>query len=262
MLKTNNFTLEKQDSIATVTFDNGEKAFVFSNAALEELSEALDKLAQEDDVRAVIFTGKGKIFAAGANISNMAKMSPEEGYKMAELGQTVFNKIERSRFLTIAAVNGAAVGGGSEIGLACDFRVASVRAKFAQPEISIGLIPGWGGSRRLERYVGKTKALELILTGRLFSAQEAMEMGLLNKLVAEDQDLLEEARSLAAQVLSKPPKAMQYCKEAFYASYFETDEEAELVERRLFGKCFEEKDAQEGLKAFLEKREPQFSKTF
>lgn len=261
MLKVKNFIYEKRDEIVILTLNSTEKSNLFSTEVLDELNSILAELEQDNSVRALIITATGKVFSFGVNIPDFVKMTSDDARKFSELGHAVFNRIENARFLTIAAINGVAVGGGCEISMVCDFRIASENAKIGLPEVSLGLLPGWGGTRRLSRYVG-CYALEMMLTGELISADKALTLGLLNRIISENQDLLEEAVKLARKVTIKAPHSVQFIKECFKAGITATDKEAELKEQDLFAQCFDFPDSREGMNAFIEKRTPEFSKSF
>jgi enoyl-CoA hydratase len=235
-----------------------EPANPFSLEALQDLSNTLDSIKEDKSISAVIFTGKEKFFSAGANIEKMSKMTSSDAKEFSKAGQEAFDKIANLPLITIAAINGIALGGGCEITLACDFRIAAERAKMGQPEINLGLIPGWGGTRRLAAIVGKSTALELMVTGRVITADEALRINLVNKVVSGDQ-LLDECINLAKSMASKSQKVVSFIKESFNAGNNLSDAEAELVERELFSKCFDLADSKEGIQAFLEKRSPQWT---
>lgn len=254
------FTLERDAELAILTLNHG-KANVFTVPMHQELQGILDTLNADDSVLGLIITGRDKFFSAGANIADMVNYGVKEGTEFAEAGQTTANKLERSRFLTLMAVNGFAFGGGCEMGLAADMRVCAETAVFGQPEINIGVIPGWGGSRRLQRIVGRTKAFEMILTGEPINAAEAYRVGLVNA-VHPVASLLDEAKKLARKVTSKGPTAIESCKRAMLAGQFLSDEQAEAVERELFGKAFATADRKEGMGAFIEKRPAAFPRQF
>lgn len=252
------FLYDKKGEIAILKLTCPGKINQFSSDVLKELQRLLLEIEKDSEIKAIIFTGRDKAFAAGANIKEMQGISSKDGFELAKLGQETFNMVENSKKLTIAANNGVALGGGCELCLACDFRIAVQSAKYGQPEVNLGLIPGWGGTRRLSRFIGATKALELILTGKLMSAQEALELGLLNAIVPDEVNIVEEAMKLAKEVTSKSSVVIQYAKEAFKAGLLLPDKDAENTERKLFGKCFDLEDCKEGINAFLDKREAHF----
>lgn len=252
-----NILIEQKENTLIVRLNTEGKINQFSSDVLAELQNLMREIEPDSIVRAIIFTGRDKALAAGANIKQMSTLTQDEGFKLAELGQETFNLIENSPKLTISANNGVAVGGGCELGLACDFRIAVEGGKYGQPEVNLGLIPGWGGSRRLARFIGQTKAIEMILTGKLITAEEACQIGLINKVVSYNE-LIDASLEMANEVLSKPAHAIAFAKQAFQAGYKMSDRDAELLERDLFGKCFSFEDCKEGMNAFLEKRQPNF----
>src|SRR5687767_6062626 len=195
MAEYSNVTLEVQDRIATLSVNRPDKLNALNEQTIRELGQAMDEIASRDDVGGVILTGVGeKAFVAGADIAELAKMGPVDGIEVSRLGQRVFRQIELSRKPVIAAVNGFALGGGCELALACHLRVASTTARFGLPEVKLGIIPGYGGTLRLPRIVGKGRALELILTGEMINAAEAHRIGLVNRIAAPES-LLDDARA-------------------------------------------------------------------
>ncbi len=253
-----NILFEVEDHIAIVTINRPEKLNALNNQTMSELRDVFIKIKNDDDIYAVIITGAGeKAFVAGADISELNKLDAVSGREFAERGQEVFNLIENLGKPVIAAVNGYALGGGSELAWACHFRIASENAVFGQPEIDLGIIPGYGGTQRLTRLVGKTKAMELILTGRRFTAKEAYEMGAINKVVPASE-LLKEAKELARTLASKPQIAIRMAIKAINMAYETTLSDGLHLEATLFGICCGTEDFKEGTSAFLEKRKPMF----
>ncbi len=251
------FLLEQTDNIAILTM-NQPKAFnVFSVEVQKEFLEVLDEIEKNEQIKGLIITGAGAAFAAGADIKQLLKMTKNEAVELSKLGQNVFNKIEHLKAITVAAINGAAVGGGCELALACDYRIAAEGAKLGQAEITIGIIPGWGAARRLTRIVGLPVARDMIFTGKLLSAEEALNKKLVDEVVSKEK-LLETVKSFLKELLSKSPLILQYAKETLRAGVTLSNEQAELKERELFGLCFDTKDRIEGMNAFLEKRKPDF----
>jgi len=230
---------------------------VLSVDVQKEFLKVLDACEENAQVHGVIITGTGTAFAAGADIKELSRMSKHEAVELSKLGQTVFNKIEKLKAITVAAINGAAVGGGCELALACDYRIAVEGARLGQAEVTIGIIPGWGASRRLTRIVGLQVARDMIFTGRLLSAEEAVTRRLVDQVVSRES-LLESAKGLLRDLLSKSPVILRYAKEALMAGVTLAKEQAELKERELFGLCFDTQDRKEGMSAFLEKRRPNF----
>jgi len=250
-------------ALVTLTPVGDARLFQFSSEKLRELVKLFDDLEANPKLKAVVITGTGKIFAAGADITEMRTITEgnnrvSEGTHFAIAGHTAMDRIENSRLFVIAAFNGTAVGGGCETGLACDWRIAVESAKFGQPEINLGLIPGWGASRRLERLVGTARARFMIFTGELISAKTACDWGLVQELVADDAALMESALNMGRKVLTRSGLVLGMCKKAVVGGSILSDEEAQLLEHRLFGECFGTADTQEGLAAFLEKRTANF----
>jgi enoyl-CoA hydratase len=226
---------------------------------LAELHDELGALAHDDDARVVVLTGAGeKAFAAGADIKYMSGLSVPDAAEWGRLGHATALLLETMSKPTIAAVNGFALGGGCELALACDLRYASSRAKFGQPEINLGLIPGWGGTQRLARVCGLGFAKELVLTGRLVDAEEALRRGLVNA-VHEPAELLARTLETAHLLASKAPLALRAAKEALNAALQGGHDENLVQEASLFSNLFSSEDAKEGMAAFAEKREPRFS---
>jgi enoyl-CoA hydratase/carnithine racemase len=241
--------------VALLRLNRPEARNALSPELMEELAAELERLDPDPDVRCVVIAGSDKVFAAGADIKAMSERSFAEAlyHPAAEF----WRRLARVKTPTIAAVSGFALGGGCELALACDMIVASETAQFGQPEITLGIIPGGGGSQRLARVIGKQRAMEYVLTGRRFSAAEAMEMGLVNKVV-EDGGWLQEAMALAAEVAERPPIAARLAKQAVLVAE-ETAISAGLEnERRLYELAMATEDRVEGMKAFVEKREPRF----
>ncbi|NPA15648.1 MAG: hypothetical protein GXO44_03750 [Deferribacteres bacterium] len=250
--------VEKKDNIAIVTINRPKVLNALNATVIEELGKAFTELKNDPEVGAVILTGAGeKAFVAGADISGLVELNPLEGKEFAEKGQAVFNLIENLGKPVIAAINGFALGGGCELAMACTIRIASEKAKLGQPEVNLGIIPGYGGTQRLPRLVGKGRAMELILTGRMVDASEAYQMGLVNKVVAPEK-LLDEAIEMAKVILSKGPLAVKFAMEAVNRGLEVNLEEGLKIEADLFGICCATEDKVEGTKAFLEKRKPNF----
>jgi enoyl-CoA hydratase len=245
---------EISDAIAVVTLNRPKVLNALNTALLAELDAALDALSADDAVRAVIITGAGeKAFAAGADISELAAVNGVEGQALAARGQRVFGKLETLGKPVIAAINGFALGGGCEMALACTLRIASEGAKLGQPEVKLGIIPGYGGSQRLPRLVGKGAALKLILTGEMIGAAEALRIGLVEE-VTPASELMPRVKALAATIAGMAPIAVRQCIAAVHAGYDLPLDEALAHEAALFGICCGTADKAEGTKAFLEKR--------
>lgn len=251
--------MEKTDGVGIIRIDRPEAMNSLNEQVLEELDAAVEQAENDPDVKAVIITGEGKAFVAGADIAEMQILDENAGYAFGRLGQQVFRRIEIMDKVVIAAVNGYALGGGCELAMACDIRIAGEKAKFGQPEVGLGIIPGYSGTQRLPRLVGKGKAMELIVTGAVISAETAEAIGLVNKVVSQDA-VLDEAFSLAKKIGANAPLAVSYAKKAIREGLEISDmDQAIQVEAVLFGKCFATSDQKEGMTAFLEKRKPEFT---
>ena len=251
-------TFAVADRIATITLNRPDKLNALNDALIAELDVAIDEAGRRDDVGAVLLTGAGRAFVAGADIGELAGQSAMEGKARAERGQRTFRKFEISRKPTLAAVNGFALGGGCELAMACHIRLASDRAKFGQPEVKLGIVPGYGGTQRLPRLVGKGRALELLLTGEMIDAAEAYRIGLVNRVLAGD-GLLEGARAMLAGILAQGPLALAHCIEAVDRGLDMSLDDAIALEASYFGLLSASDDVAEGMRAFLAKRSPSFS---
>jgi enoyl-CoA hydratase len=249
--------LEILDRIATVTINRPDKLNALNDDVMLEISRAIDELVADGSVGAIIFTGAGRAFVAGADISRLADAKTGDLEKFARFGQGVFRRIELLSKPVIAAVNGFALGGGCELALACHVRVASTLAKFGLPEVKLGLIPGYGGTQRLPRLIGRGAALQMILTGETIDGTEAARLGLAN-VVVEPDALLAAARALAATMLKNAPIALARAIEAVDVGLDATLEDGLRLEARLFGSLESTADMREGTGAFLEKRPPRF----
>ncbi len=252
-----NLIIEKDKGICTVKLNSPQTLNSLNAEMLDELEYAFDQIKDDKEVLAVVLTGEGKAFVAGADIAYMSKLSPAEAKKFSEDGSRLFRKIETMEKIVIAAVNGFALGGGCELSMACDIRIASDKAKFGQPEVGLGIIPGFSGTQRLARLIGLGRAKELIFTGLHINAEEAYRIGLVNKVTDKDS-LMEEAFKIAEKIISNSRAALSYAKEAMNRG-IETDIETGIAyESNIFGLCFASKDQSEGMTAFLEKRKPEF----
>lgn len=250
-------TQQVADSVATVTI-NHPPANVLTFQGLIELESIVDDLATNNQIKVVIITGAGRFFIAGADIRMLAEIgSTQKGREMAQKGQGVFNKIEASSKPFIAAINGTCLGGGLELALCCHIRVAAESIQLGQPEINLGIIPGFGGTQRLHRLIGKSKATELILTGDPISSQEARTLGLVSQVFSPD-DLLRQATELAGRIASKGQLAVQAALKALQQGSELGLRDGLRLEANLFGELCESEDKQEGMTAFLEKRPPHF----
>jgi len=251
-----NILVEARDGVAVVTLNRPKVLNALNRALLSELEAAVDEIAADASIRAVILTGAGeKAFAAGADIQELAQVSGVDGQQLALRGQQLFSKVENLGKPVIAAINGFALGGGCELALACTIRIASETAKLGQPEVKLGLIPGYGGSQRLPRLVGKGAGLKLILTGEMIVAADALRIGLVEEVVAPDQ-LMPRAEQIAKTIAAQAPLAVQKCLEAVHEGYDLPLEQALAHEAALFGLCCGTADKAEGTSAFLEKRLP------
>ncbi len=247
--------LTKQDGYAIVQFNRPEVLNAINIKLMEELVDALEALDKDNDVRAIILTGNEKAFAAGADIKEMSDASAIDMLIRDQFAR--WDKIRKIKKPVIAAVSGFALGGGCELAMTCDMIIASETAKFGQPEINIGVIPGAGGTQRLTRAVGKAKAMEMVLTGRMISGEEAMRLGLVNKVVPVEC-YLEEAKALAKEIASKPPVAVRLAKEAVLKAFDTTIEGGLEFERKNFYLLFASDDQKEGMKAFVQKRKAEW----
>lgn len=249
--------IERQERICIVHINNPEALNALNALILRELAQAFDEIAADTETDVVILTGEGRAFVAGADIAEMSVMKADEGKHFGRLGAAVFRKIELLEKPVIAAVNGFALGGGCELAMACDIRIASNKAKFGQPEVGLGITPGFSGTQRLPRLVGLGKAKELIYTAAVINADEACRIGLVNKVV-EPEELMNTCMAMANTIASKAQLAVRYSKEAINRGV-ETDMDTALdIETALFGLCFATADQKEGMEAFLWKRKPEF----
>lgn len=252
-----NLLVEKNEGVCTVKINNPQTLNSLNAEVLADLEHAFDQIKDDDEIQIVVLTGEGKAFVAGADIAYMSKLNPEEAKKFSEDGSRLFRKIETLNKVVIAAVNGYALGGGCELAMACDIRVASIKAKFGQPEVGLGIIPGFSGTQRLARLVGMGIAKELIFTGGHIDAEEAYRIGLVNK-VTEKDNLMEETYKMVDKIKSNSRVALKYAKESINRGT-ETDIETGIAyESNMFGLCFSSEDQKEGMNAFIEKRHPNF----
>lgn len=250
--------IENRDDVAVITINRPDKLNALNAETVSELRVALERVAADEAVRAVIVTGAGaKSFVAGADIAELAQMTPLNGIEVSRQGQDTFRALETMSKPVIAAVNGFALGGGLELALACHFRVASENAKFGLPEVKLGIIPGYGGTIRLPRVVGRGRALEMILTGEMIDAQEAYRIGLVNH-VYPFAELLGAAEQLAKKIAANGPVAVALGIEAVDHGYHASTEDALRLEAKLFGLLAATQDMREGMGAFLEKRKAEF----
>ena len=253
-----NFEYKKSNKVGLITFTRESALNALNRETLQELEVLIDKINSDKEITAIVISGKGKAFVAGADIKEFEGLSVDEGRDISKQGSSLFRKIELSDKIFIAGINGFALGGGCELAMACDIRIASTEAKFGQPEINLGLIPGFGGTQRLIRYVGLSKAKELILTGRIIGAEEAYDIGLISKITDNDK-LIEESIDLANKIAAKSREIVKYTKRVMN-SYLETSDCHLSRESDVFGMCFALADQKEGCSAFIEKRKPIFNK--
>lgn len=253
-----NLLFDVRDRRALVTINRPDKLNALNDAVVEDLGRAADEIATRADIGGAIITGAGpKAFIAGADIGDLSKQGPFDGKARALRGQAVLRRFETCGKPVIAAVNGFALGGGCELAMACHLRIASQNAKFGQPEVKLGIAPGYGGTQRLPRLVGKGRALELILTGRMIDADEAYRIGLVNKVVPAEK-LMEEAEGMLKTILAMGPRAVALAIEAVDHGLDLTLDEGMLMEANHFGLLASTEDMREGMAAFLEKREAKF----
>jgi enoyl-CoA hydratase len=246
------------NGIARVTINRPDKLNALNATVISELADAVTRIETDAAVRGVILTGSGqKAFVAGADIAELTAQTPMEGKARSIVGQQVFRRLEHCGKPVIAAVNGFALGGGCELAMACHIRVAAEHAKFGQPEVKLGIGPGYGGTARLPRLIGKGRALELLLTGGMIDAAEAHRIGLVNRVVPGDK-LLAESETLLRTILENGPLAIAACLEAVEAGLETTMDQALMLEASYFGLLSATEDMREGTKAFLEKRKPRF----
>ena len=253
-----NLLYEKKEGIATVTFNRPKVLNALNRKTIEELHHLLLDARDDESVRVLILTGAGeKAFVAGADINELAQQTPVNGKEFSLYGQSVLHLLETIGKPSICAINGFALGGGCELALSCSIRIASKNAKLGQPEVKLGIIPGYGGSQRLARLCGKGVAHELCLTGEMITAEEAQRIGLVNH-VYEAGELLPAAEAMAKKIIEKAPLAVKYCMEAIERGVEMPQEEGLFLEATLFGLCCATEDMGEGTKACLEKRSAQF----
>ena len=251
-------TFDVADRIATITVNRPDKLNALNDAVMDELRTAIAEARRRSDVGAVLLTGAGRAFVAGADIAELADQRAVEGKARAQRGQRVFRRFETSPKPTLAAVNGFALGGGCELAMACHMRIASEKAKFGQPEVKLGIVPGYGGSQRLPRIVGKGRALQLLLTGEMIDAAEAYRIGLVNRVVPAEE-LIPAARALLVTILEQGPLAVAHCIEAVDRGLDMGLDDAIALEASYFGMLSATHDKAEGMRAFLEKRPAKFT---
>jgi enoyl-CoA hydratase len=250
-------TLVAADGIATLTVNRPDKLNALNAATITDLGAAIDEVRQRDDIRGLILTGAGRAFVAGADISELAAETAVSARELALKGQRIFGRFETSPKPVIAAVNGFALGGGCELALACHIRIASEQAKFGQPEVKLGILPGYGGTQRLARLVGKGRALQLLMTGETIDAAEAYRIGLVNRVVPADA-LIQSATEMLRQILANGPLAVAACIEAVGLGLDMPLDGGLAMEAAHFGLLAATSDMREGTTAFLEKRPAEF----
>lgn len=244
-------------NIFIITINRPDKLNALNKTVLDELDDVMNNVYSDKEIKSVIITGSGeKAFVAGADIAEFISLNDDQGASLAKRGQDIFSKIENCPKPVIAAVNGFALGGGCELAMACHFRLASANAKFGQPEVNLGIIPGYGGTQRLTMLVGKGKAMELIMTGAMVGADEALKLGLVNYLESSER-LIPKAKEILDLILTKSPIAISKAIAAVNA-YYHFDINGFDEEIKLFGEVFSSNDKKEGTTAFLEKRKPEF----
>lgn len=255
----NNLLFEKADGIGVLSFNRPKALNALNSETLKELETALNAIQADEEVKVLIVTGAGeKSFVAGADIAEMKDLNAVQGLEFARLGQKAIGTLQEISKPVIAAVNGFALGGGTEVALACDFIIASEKAKFGFPEVSLGLFPGFGGTQRLARLIGKAKAKEMIFTAKIISGQEAYDMGIVNKVVTPEQ-LFDEAKAIAKAIASKGQVAVRLAKAVINAGFDMDIKNGCELEANAFGVLFNTVDQKEGCSAFVEKRPASFS---
>lgn len=249
---------KKEEGILFLTISRVEAMNALNKEVLYSLKELFEKAREDEEVKGVILTGEGeKAFVAGADIKEFSNYTPFQALKMSQFGQELFSKIENFPKPVLAAVNGFALGGGCELAMACHIRIASKNAKFGQPEVSLGIIPGYGGTQRLPRFIGLGRALELILTGKMIDAEEALRIGLVNKVV-EQNELIEETKKILKQIIEKAPLAIELALKTVISGKEMELEDGLKLETSNFACLFSTEDMKEGVSAFIEKRKAVF----
>jgi enoyl-CoA hydratase len=246
------------NNILTITISRPESLNALNLAVLDELKILIDGLPDNPSIKGIIITGEGeKAFVAGADIKELTSLSKDQALALSKKGHAIFKSIENSAVPVVAAINGFALGGGCELAMACHIRLATENAKLGQPEVNLGIIPGYGGTQRLAQLVGRGKALELLLTGDMIAAEEAKSLGLVNHVVKTKQELLDLAHKILEKISTKGPIAVKYTIESVNNGY-KFEDEGYSTEAKLFAECTLTKDFKEGTSAFIDKRQPQF----
>jgi len=246
--------IETYENIALVTISRPEAMNALNTRFFNEMDAAIAEISEKENVKVMIITGEGKAFVAGADISEMVDMTIEQGSAFSKVGQNTFRSLEKMKIPVIAAINGFALGGGLELAMGCDIRIASSKAKFGQPEVNLGMIPGYAGTQRLPRLVGLADALLLLMSGNMINAPEALRIGLIQK-VTEPEELMDEVMKIAKTIASKGPQAVKKVKYVARKGLLSDFEKGCDLEAEYFGSQFKN-EGEEGMKAFLEKRKP------
>lgn len=253
-----NLIVETKENIGIIKINRPAALNALNSQIIHELDDAVHELSENPKVKVIVLTGEGKAFVAGADISEMKDMTKEQAMDFSKVGHKAFSFIESQEKPVIAAVNGFALGGGCELALACDIRIASEAAKFGQPEVSLGIIPGFAGTQRLLRLAGTAKAKELICTGEIIDAKTALSSGLVNHVVPADK-LMDFALEMAKKIASRGPVAIKLAKRVIHRGSRSDFDTGSSFEVEAFGECFASGEAKEGMSAFLEKRKPNWS---
>jgi enoyl-CoA hydratase len=248
--------LDVNDHVALVTISRPEALNALNTRFFNEMDHVVAKVNAMEDVRVMVITGEGKAFVAGADIAEMVDKTPEEGSAFSRLGQNTFRSLGEMRIPVIAAINGFALGGGLELAMGCDFRIASSKARFGQPEVNLGLIPGYAGTQRLSRLTGLGDALFLLMTAEMIGAEDALRIGLVQKVV-EPEELMETAMGYARTIIGKGPKAVSLVKKVVRQGMLQGFDKGSELEAEMFGTLFKD-EGETGMKAFLEKRKPEW----
>lgn len=252
-----NLLFKQEGNIGILSFNRPKVLNALDTSVLQELDQAINEIEKNEEIYVLLITGEGKAFVAGADISEMKDKTAEEGRIFSDFGLRIFRKIELMEKPVIAVVNGFALGGGCELAMSCDIRIAGEKAKFGQPEVGLGITPGFAGTQRLPRLVGTAKAKELIFTGNMVNAAQAEKIGLVNSVVPQEE-LMDEALKMAKKIASNGQIAVKYSKAAINRGINCDIDTANEIEKDLFGLCFATEDQKEGMSAFIEKRKPEF----
>ncbi len=253
-MKYKNLVVEVKEGIGLLTINRPEALNALNTNFFNEMDHFIEEVSKDKEIQILIITGNGKAFVAGADIAEMVDKNPDEGSAFSRLGQNTFSSLEKLEIPVIGAINGFALGGGLELAMACDFRIASSKAKFGQPEVNLGMIPGYAGSQRLPRLVGLADALYLLMTADMINAEEALRIGLVQK-VCDPESLMEEVFKIAKNIQSKGPEAIKKVKYVTRIGMQMDFEDATELEAEYFGTQFKA-EGEEGMRAFLEKRKP------